>query len=49
MTGVRNRVDAFVAWGWDAFSSGSGPQLLDRADVAKIDWEDEEEEALTPR
>jgi NADH dehydrogenase len=41
MTGVRNRVDAFVAWGGDAFSSGRGPQLLDRADVARIDWDEE--------
>jgi NADH dehydrogenase len=42
MTGVRNRVDAFLAWGTDAFSSGRGPQVLDRSDVARIDWEDEE-------
>ena len=41
MTGVRNRVDAFVAWGGDAFSSGRGPQLLDRGDVARIDWDED--------
>ena len=23
MTGVRNRIDAFIAWGWDYFSSGA--------------------------
>ena len=39
MTGVRNRVDAFLAWGWDAFSSGRGPQVLDRSEDARIDWE----------
>jgi NADH dehydrogenase len=39
MTGVRNRVDAFLAWGWDAFSSGRGPQVLDRSTDARIDWE----------
>ena len=39
MTGVRNRVDAFLAWGWDAFSSGRGPQVLDRSQAARIDWE----------
>ncbi|HEX5619845.1 MAG TPA: NAD(P)/FAD-dependent oxidoreductase [Solirubrobacteraceae bacterium] len=39
MTGVRNRVDAFLAWGWDAFSSGRGPQVLDRSDDARIDWD----------
>jgi NADH dehydrogenase len=41
MTGVRNRVDAFVAWGVNAFSSGRGPQVLDRSEEARIDWEDE--------
>jgi NADH:ubiquinone reductase (H+-translocating) len=38
MTGVRNRVDAFITWGWDYFTKARGPQVLDRADVAKIDW-----------
>jgi len=43
MTGARNRIDAFVAWGWDNFSSSHGPQVLDRSDAAHIDWGDEEE------
>ena len=38
MTGVRNRIDAFVSWGWDNFSSGRGPQVLDRSEAARIDW-----------
>ena len=38
MTGVRNRIDAFVAWGWDYFSHSRGPQVLDRSDAARIDW-----------
>jgi NADH:ubiquinone reductase (H+-translocating) len=41
MLGVRNRIDAFVAWGWDNFSSSRGPQVLDRADVAQIDWDED--------
>jgi NADH:ubiquinone reductase (H+-translocating) len=41
MTGVRNRIDAFVAWGWDNFSSGRGPQVLDRTDTARIDWDED--------
>jgi NADH:ubiquinone reductase (H+-translocating) len=41
MSGVRNRVDAFIAWGWDSFSSGRGPQVLNRTEVAQIDWEEE--------
>jgi NADH dehydrogenase len=41
MTGVRNRVDAFINWGWDYFTKSRGPQVLDRADIAKIDWGDD--------
>jgi NADH dehydrogenase len=41
MTGVRNRVDAFITWGSDYFTSNRGPQVLDRADAAQIDWEDD--------
>jgi NADH:quinone reductase (non-electrogenic) len=46
MNGVRSRIDAFVSWSGNAFATGRGPQLLDRADAARIDWE--EEEVLTP-
>jgi NADH dehydrogenase len=45
MTGVRNRIDAFVEWGWDYFSTTRGPQVLDRSDAARIDWGDD---AMTP-
>ena len=38
MTGVRNRVDAFVTWGSDYFTSARGPQVLDRSDAVRIDW-----------
>jgi NADH dehydrogenase len=38
MTGVRNRIDAFVNWGWDYFSGARGPQVLDRSEAARIDW-----------
>jgi NADH dehydrogenase len=41
MTGVRNRVDAFVAWGWDYFTKARGPQVLDRPEAARIDWGDD--------
>jgi NADH:ubiquinone reductase (H+-translocating) len=43
MTGVRNRVDAFVAWASEAFTSSRGPQVLDRSDAASIDWGDDSE------
>jgi NADH dehydrogenase len=41
MTGVRNRIDAFVNWGWDYFGKTRGPQVLDRSDAARIDWEED--------
>jgi NADH dehydrogenase len=41
MTGVRNRIDAFVNWGWDYFGKSRGPQVLDRSDAARIDWEED--------
>jgi NADH:ubiquinone reductase (H+-translocating) len=41
MTGVRNRIDAFVSWGWDYFGKSRGPQVLDRTDAARIDWEED--------
>ena len=40
MTGVRNRIDAFIEWGWDYFGTARGPQVLDRSDAARIDWDD---------
>jgi NADH dehydrogenase len=43
MSGVRNRVDAFITWGSDYFTSHRGPQILDRADAAQIDWDDDSE------
>ncbi len=48
MTGVRNRINAFITWGWDYFSKGRGPQVLDRSDVARIDWGDDADEAAEP-
>jgi NADH dehydrogenase len=48
MTGVRNRIDAFVAWGWDNFSNQRGPQLLDRSEAGRIDWEEDLAEELAP-
>jgi NADH:quinone reductase (non-electrogenic) len=48
MSGVRNRVDAFITWGSDYFTSHRGPQILDRADAAQIDWEDDLEAVTAP-
>jgi NADH dehydrogenase len=45
MTGVRNRIDAFVNWAWDYFSTQRGPQVLDRSDAARINWDDDPQPA----
>jgi NADH dehydrogenase len=43
MSGVRNRIEAFINWGWDYFAKTGGPQILDqRANAAHIDWDDGE-------
>ena len=41
LTGVRNKLDAFVKWTWAHFSKDRGPQLLDQADAPRIDWDDD--------
>ena len=44
MSGVRNRIEAFVDWGWDYFSKTRGPQVLDqRSDAAHINWGDDDD------
>ena len=41
MSGVRQRVDAFIAWGWDFLGSSRASSIIDNPDVAQIDWGDE--------
>jgi NADH:ubiquinone reductase (H+-translocating) len=43
MSGVRQRIDAFVSWAWDYFGKSRAPQILDRSDAAHIDWGDEDD------
>jgi NADH dehydrogenase len=44
MSGVRNRIEAFIDWGWDYFSKTRGPQVLDqRSGAAHIDWDEGED------
>jgi NADH dehydrogenase len=38
MTGIRNRIETFIDWGWDYLSRSRGPQVLDRTGMAEIDW-----------
>jgi NADH:quinone reductase (non-electrogenic) len=44
MSGVRQRVDAFVSWGWDFLGSSRSSSIIDDPDAAQIDWGDESEE-----
>ncbi|MEJ2069988.1 MAG: NAD(P)/FAD-dependent oxidoreductase [Syntrophobacterales bacterium] len=48
MSGVRNRLEAFIDWAWDYFTTGRGPQELDRSDVARIDWGEDEDDDEGP-
>jgi NADH dehydrogenase len=42
MSGVRQRVDAFMSWSWEYFGKRA-PQSLDRSDAAHIDWGDDDD------
>jgi NADH dehydrogenase len=44
MSGVHERVDAFVSWGWDFLGSSRSGVLVDDPDAARIDWSDETDE-----
>ena len=43
MSGVRNRIDAFVSWAWDFLGSSRGTSIIDPED-ARIDWGDEDDD-----
>ena len=38
MSGVRERVEAFIDWAWNYFSRDVPIQVLDRTDQERIDW-----------
>jgi len=39
MSGVRERVEAFIDWAWNYFSKSVPIQVLDRNDEERIDWD----------
>jgi NADH dehydrogenase len=45
LTGVRNRIETFLDWGFDYFSRSRGPQILDRSTATAIDWSDDTAQA----
>jgi NADH dehydrogenase len=42
MSGVHQRVDAFVSWAWDFIGSGRSTAVLDDLDAPRIDWGDDD-------
>jgi NADH dehydrogenase len=48
LTGLRNKVDAFVKWTLAHFSRDRGPMLLDQPDASRIHWEEDEPEGEEP-
>jgi NADH:quinone reductase (non-electrogenic) len=48
LTGVRNRAETFLDWGFDYFARSRGPQVLDRSAVSAIDWSDSAAPADAP-
>jgi NADH dehydrogenase len=43
MSGVRQRVDAFVDWAWDYFGRTKESEALDSSDTARIDWGEDDD------
>jgi NADH dehydrogenase len=41
MSGVRTRIEAFIDWTWTYFARSRGPQVLDRSDACRIDWQED--------
>jgi NADH dehydrogenase len=48
MSGIRTRVEAFIDWTWTYFSRSRGPQVLDRSDAARINWQEDADVAHAP-
>ncbi len=48
MSGVHQRVDAFMSWAWDFLGSSRSSSLLDDPDRPRIDWGDEDDESPPP-
>jgi len=44
LTGLRAKLETFTDWIWDYFTRGRGPQLLDRSEVGRINWYDDDAE-----
>jgi NADH dehydrogenase len=47
MSGVRERVEAFIDWAWNYFSKTRPIQVLDRSNENRIDWGEHSETNVT--
>ena len=43
LSGTRQKIDAFISWGWDYFSKTRTSALLNQSEGTQIDWGDDEE------
>ena len=41
-------VEVLIDWTWTYFTRSREPQVLDRTDAARIDWQDDPEERPKP-
>jgi NADH dehydrogenase len=41
MSGVHQRVDAFISWGWDFLGASRSDAIIDDPDTPQIDWGEE--------
>jgi NADH:ubiquinone reductase (H+-translocating) len=48
LTSLQVKIETFIDWMWDYFSKGRGPQLIDRSDAARINWQDDDQDEETP-
>src|SRR4029453_9586507 len=47
MSGVRERIEAFIDWAGDYFSKNRPVQVLDRSNENRIDWDEHAERTVT--
>jgi NADH dehydrogenase len=47
MSGVRERIEAFIDWAWNYFGKVRPIQVLDRSDENRIDWGEDVERKVT--
>lgn len=48
MSGVRERIEAFITWAWNYFDRSRAVQVLDRKDERRIDWGDDADSSAPP-